>query len=166
MSGQASHILRPPVPNDGDALLSTTMASSLARLHRAYVPASLFIPSPSSTRALVYLPSHRHAMMSALSHDRPAPPPPSSSKSKSKTKNVVLVTGCSKGGIGYHLYVEKTSLPSSRPPIRVLPLPLPLSHQMRRVRRKGLCRLRNRPSTCVAGWLHARSSQQTGARCD
>ena len=28
MSGQASHILRPPVPNDGDALLSTTMASS------------------------------------------------------------------------------------------------------------------------------------------
>ncbi|KAM5539741.1 hypothetical protein V8D89_006554 [Ganoderma adspersum] len=60
------------------------MASSLARLHRAYVPASLFIPSPSSTRALVYLPSHRHAMMSALSHDRPAPPPPSSSKSKSK----------------------------------------------------------------------------------
>lgn len=81
----ASHIVSvPKAPNDAQALLSTTMTSTLARLHRAYVPTALFVHSPSSTRALVYLPSHRHAMMSALSHDRPAPPP-SSSKSKPST---------------------------------------------------------------------------------
>ncbi|KAM5542281.1 hypothetical protein V8D89_004154 [Ganoderma adspersum] len=66
------------------------MASTLARLQRAHAPAALFIPGPSSSRALVYLPSHRHAMMSALSHDRPPPPTASSSKSKSTAPSPLL----------------------------------------------------------------------------
>ncbi|PIL29972.1 hypothetical protein GSI_07883 [Ganoderma sinense ZZ0214-1] len=63
------------------------MASTLARLQRAHAPASLFIAGP---RALVHLPSHRHAMMSALSHDRPPPPTASSSKSKSTSPSPLL----------------------------------------------------------------------------
>ncbi|KAI0641204.1 hypothetical protein C8Q79DRAFT_992438 [Trametes meyenii] len=52
------------------------MASTLARMHRAAAHTS-FYNAPA--RALVYLPSHRHAFMSALSHDRPAPPPAATS---------------------------------------------------------------------------------------
>ncbi|KAL7285969.1 hypothetical protein PYCCODRAFT_1432138 [Trametes coccinea BRFM310] len=56
--------------------------SALARMHRATAHTAFFA-SPS--RALLYLPSHRHAMMSAFSHDRPAPPPSTSSSSSSSS---------------------------------------------------------------------------------
>ncbi|KAI0369988.1 hypothetical protein BV20DRAFT_967356 [Pilatotrama ljubarskyi] len=54
------------------------MSAALARLHRATAHTTFY---NASSRALLYLPSHRHAMMSALSHDRPGPPPSSSSSS-------------------------------------------------------------------------------------
>ncbi|KAI0668734.1 hypothetical protein C8Q78DRAFT_1045745 [Trametes maxima] len=58
------------------------MASTLARMHRAAAHTSFF---NAPARALVYLPSHRHAFMSALSHDRPVPPPAATSSSSSSS---------------------------------------------------------------------------------
>ncbi|KAL1940579.1 hypothetical protein VTO73DRAFT_8014 [Trametes versicolor] len=58
------------------------MSSALARLQRATAHTTFY---SSPTRGLLYLPGHRHAMMSALSHDRPAPPPTASTSSASPT---------------------------------------------------------------------------------
>ncbi|KAI0717494.1 hypothetical protein C8T65DRAFT_640773 [Cerioporus squamosus] len=65
------------------------MASTLARLQRAHAHVSFSMSTPL-TRALVYLPSHRHAMMSALSHDR-RPSPPQSSASTASTSSSPLL---------------------------------------------------------------------------
>ncbi|KAI0770946.1 hypothetical protein BD413DRAFT_553923 [Trametes elegans] len=54
------------------------MASTLARLQRATAHGAFYV-NPS--RALLYLPSHRHAMMSALSRPSTAPVPSSSASS-------------------------------------------------------------------------------------
>ena len=70
--------IRPPTSDD--TLLTTAMAS-LALLPRAHHAARRLASQMSSHTFLV--PAHRHAMMSALSHDRPPPPTASSSKSKS-----------------------------------------------------------------------------------
>ncbi|OBZ79062.1 Iron-sulfur assembly protein 1 [Grifola frondosa] len=63
------------------------MASTIARLQRAsrtpFFP-SHFASSSSNTH-LVHLPSHRHAMMSALSHERPHLPLPSTSSQPAPT---------------------------------------------------------------------------------
>ena len=77
-----------------------TMATTLARLQRAHAWAHL--PGPSSSRALVYLPSHRHAFMSALSRDQPFPPPSDTSASTSTTT--------------LHEEPRTTAVPSSKPP--------------------------------------------------
>ncbi|RDX51574.1 hypothetical protein OH76DRAFT_1401460 [Lentinus brumalis] len=66
------------------------MASALARLQRAHAHASFSMSAPS-TRALAYLPSHRHAMMSALSHDRRSPLPQSTASSTASTSSSPLL---------------------------------------------------------------------------
>ncbi len=86
------HPVRPPPrpPPPTTTTLSPIMASALARLQRAHAHASFSMSAPS-TRALAYLPSHRHAMMSALSHDRRSPLPQSTASSTASTSSSPLL---------------------------------------------------------------------------
>lgn len=64
------------------------MASVVVRIHRMHHASTFFatcLGQPSSSRTLLYLPSHRHAMMSALSHDRTSHPHPAPSSSTSSS---------------------------------------------------------------------------------
>ena len=91
MSDNVPHDLHRGHDDDHFCLLppSQTMASTLARLQRIHAHTPFSIAS-SSTRALVYLPSHRHAMMSALSRDGPSPPPQSTTSTASTSSSPLL----------------------------------------------------------------------------
>lgn len=70
--------------------IASTMASSIARLHRVHplLSSVSHFASPSCSSGLLYLPSHRHAMMS--SHDHAPRPTSSSSKPLGETPPVVV----------------------------------------------------------------------------
>lgn len=86
--GDGAYSSHPPLPESSTTALRLSprplsptlshldvaaMASSIVRLQRMQCTRSLSSSfasaSASSSRAMIYLPSHRHAMMSALSHD-------------------------------------------------------------------------------------------------
>ena len=117
---------------DQGSLADINMAATLARLQRAHSQAALFHSAPSSSRVLLYLPSHRHAMMSALSHDRPAPPPSTSSSPSSsspllgETPPVVVPSSSSKPPTAKNLSPDAAS-----PQVAARPPPAPKAERPR-----------------------------------
>ncbi|KAI8983183.1 hypothetical protein BD414DRAFT_490181 [Trametes punicea] len=93
------------------------MSSALARLQRVTAHPTFFA-SPS--RALLYLPSHRHAMMSALSHDRLSPASPSPTSSSSSAPSSSTASNSSHPLLGETPPVVVPASPSKPPTARNL----------------------------------------------
>lgn len=73
-----------PSPSLSSLPLMASVAARFNRLHHSSLFLAPCLGQPaSSSRSLLCLPSHRHAMMSALSHDHPRHPPSSPSPSSS-----------------------------------------------------------------------------------